>query len=68
MSSKLPEGIHMPLPSFWPITLAFSVLLVITGVITSWLVSLVGAILLIASITGWALENRTDEEGAHFDV
>lgn len=68
MSSELPEGIHMPQPSFWPIALAFGVLLLISGVLTSWIVSVLGALLLIGSIVGWALENRVDEEGAHFDV
>jgi hypothetical protein len=68
MSSELPEGIHMPQPSFWPITLAISVLLLISGVLTSWVISVLGALLLIAAIVGWALENRKDEEGAHFDV
>jgi hypothetical protein len=68
MPSETPAGIHMPQPSFWPIALAISVLLIITGVLTSLLISLIGVLALIGCVVGWALENRADEEGMESHV
>ncbi|HSB89133.1 MAG TPA: cytochrome c oxidase subunit 4 [Anaerolineales bacterium] len=65
MSPQAPAGIHLPSPSFWPIVLAASVLLVAAGILSTWIVSLVGVVGLIASIVGWVLENRQAGEAAH---
>jgi cytochrome c oxidase subunit 1 len=51
--------IHLPKPSYWPIVLALSVLLIAAGVVFSWILSLVGVISLLAALVGWTLENRT---------
>lgn len=64
MTEQVPPGIHMPQPSFWPIVLAFSLLLMAVGVISTLIITLIGAAGLIASLIGWALENRSDEHGA----
>jgi len=65
MSPQSPAGIHLPSPSFWPILLAASVLLVAAGILSTWIVSLVGVVGLIASIVGWVLENRPSGEATH---
>ena len=53
--------------SFWPILLAFSLLLIAVGVIYSWIISLLGVLGLLACIAGWTLENRlpAEEEELH---
>ena len=55
---------HLPQPSFWPLALALSVLIVAIGVLTSLIISLVGVILLVGSIIGWTFENQADEQEA----
>jgi cytochrome c oxidase subunit 1 len=58
--------IHMPSPSFWPIVLAFGLALIASGVIWSIFISIAGVVVLLVSIAGWTLENRTeDQEAAH---
>lgn len=56
--------IHLPQPSFWPLALALSVLIVAIGVLISWIISLIGVILLVGSIIGWTFENQADEQEA----
>jgi hypothetical protein len=48
--------------SYWPILLAFSLLVIAVGVIYSLIISLVGVAGLLACIAGWTLENRPPEE------
>ena len=63
---KEDPNIHLPSPSFWPITLAFSMLLISAGVVSNIIVSIVGVILLLVSIAGWTMENRAGKkEGTH---
>lgn len=63
-----PHDIHLPEPSFWPLALALSVLIVAIGVLTSLIVSGVGIIAVVGSIVGWTFENQADElEAEHHD-
>jgi hypothetical protein len=47
------EHVHMPLPTAWPIVLALGITLVITGMVTSAAVSLLGLVLALAASVGW---------------
>ena len=49
----IPQGVSMPAPTAWPITLAFGVALFFAGFVTSAAVSALGAILLVAGCVGW---------------
>ena len=53
---------HLPKPSIWPILVAAGITMMVVGVLSHWLVSVVGIILLIVSLGGWTQENR---EQAH---
>ena len=59
--------IHVPPPSYWPIVLAGGLVLIAIGVISSFVVSIVGIIVLLISIGGWAMENRAEEEEMHHE-
>ena len=48
----------MPKPSYWPLALAVSLVVLSMGIIISWVVIAVGAIRMIASVIGWSLERR----------
>jgi len=53
--------IHLPSPSFWPIVLAFGLALIATGVVSTFIISIVGVVVLLVAVAGWALENRAAE-------
>ena len=57
--------IHLPPPSFWPIILASGLLLIAIGVVSSYLYSIIGIVVLLIAVGGWAMENRAEEEGHH---
>jgi hypothetical protein len=45
--------IEMPAPTAWPLTMAFGATLLAFGLVTTGLISLLGAVLLIAGAVGW---------------
>ncbi len=47
-----------PPVSIWPIILGLGLALMVTGVVTSLIVSIVGVIVLLGSLAGWSQENR----------
>lgn len=51
-----PNVILLPRPTAWPLVLAVGVTLVISGMVTSIYVSLLGVVLTIAGIVGWFLQ------------
>jgi len=53
--------IHLPDPSYWPIVLAAGIALIAVGTVSNFIVSIVGIIVLLVSIGGWAMENRAEE-------
>ena len=57
--------IHVPGPSYWPIVLAGGLVLIAIGVVSSFIISLVGILVLLTAIGGWAMENRAEEVADH---
>ena len=53
--------IHMPGPSFWPIVLAGGLVLIAIGTVSNFITSIIGILVLLVSIGGWAMENRAEE-------
>jgi hypothetical protein len=51
-----PEKI--PEPTFWPAALALGTVLLLWGLVTSFVVAVVGFVLLVFSIAGWLQEMR----------
>ncbi len=60
MDNNQNHEIEMPAPSYWPIVLAFGLLVIAAGVIYSLFISAVGVVILLVALTGWTLENRSD--------
>jgi len=55
--------IHMPTPSYYPLLVALGLPVIAYGLMyKSWFVALIGAIITVASIYGWALEPATEPE------
>ena len=54
----IPARIHLPSPSIWPVVLAGGITLLLFGVVTSLVFSVVGALLTIWALAGWIGELR----------
>ena len=54
---------HLPAPTVWPAALATGVTLLATGLVTSWFVSLAGAVLVLVSLVGWISLLLDEERG-----
>jgi hypothetical protein len=50
------ETIHLPAPTAWPIVLAFGITLVLAGVVTNGIISILGVVFAIAGCVGWFRE------------
>lgn len=50
---RLPRTIDLPAPTAWPIVLAFGFTLLFAGLVTSYPVSILGAMLIVAGCIGW---------------
>ena len=55
-----PTGVHLPSPSYWPIILAFSLPIIGYGLIFNLWLAVPGALLMVMSLWGWALEPADD--------
>jgi hypothetical protein len=60
------EGKHiaMPAPTFWPMIFAFGVALLLAGLVTNWVVSVVGFVIFVRAAFGW-WGNVIPEEAHH---
>lgn len=47
---------ELPKPTYWPFFLAFGVVLLFWGILTSWIVSGIGLVMFCVALTGWILE------------
>jgi hypothetical protein len=54
------EDLNTPLYSYWPLVLALSVVLIAIGIVWTVVISVLGLLLLFASVIGWVWENRTE--------
>ena len=55
-SPRPPTAVELPMPTAWPLVLAFGFMLVFAGLLTSASVSVLGAVLAIAGCVGWFRE------------
>jgi hypothetical protein len=53
-----PHGGHIPEPTYMPVMMALGMVCMLWGIVTTPLMSLVGAVLFVISITGWIGELR----------
>lgn len=55
-----PKPDIIPRPTYWPLVLAFGIVLILFGIVTSWIVSGVGAIFFAFGLGGWIGELRRE--------
>ena len=61
-------AVQLPAPTVWPIVFAFGLALIFTGMVTHWIMSLLGAILAVPGIVGWFLEVLPHEHHVYVPV
>jgi hypothetical protein len=54
------EEIHLPDPSYLPVVLAFGVTIIVVGVIMSWVVVAIGAIIALVALFRWIRQTREE--------
>jgi len=54
------EDLNTPVYSFWPLFLAIGMVLIATGIVSVSGISVMGLLLLVASVIGWTWENRAE--------
>ncbi len=57
--------VHLPSPSYWPIVTAFGLPVAAYGLIFSMWLALIGGLIVVAGIYGWATEHPDDPDAAH---
>jgi hypothetical protein len=48
-----PQGGHIPEPTYMPVVLALGLVCILWGIVTTYLISLVGLALFVVGISGW---------------
>jgi hypothetical protein len=54
------EEIHLPEPSFLPVVLALGVTIAIVGVVFTWVMVVIGAIIFLICLTRWIRQTREE--------
>ena len=54
------EEVHLPDPSYLPAVLAFGVSIAVIGVIMSWVVVAIGAIIFLVALVRWIRQTREE--------
>jgi hypothetical protein len=54
------EEIHLPDPSYLPVVLALGVTIMVVGVIKSWVVVAIGAIIALVALIRWIRQTRDE--------
>ena len=60
-------GVHLPSPSYWPLVTAIGLPLMGWGLIFTEILAVVGAVVTIVGIWGWAIEPPDDVDNVHGD-
>ena len=51
---------HIPRPTYWPAVLAFGLTFALWGLITTWIISVVGIVQVAISVAGWIGDLRNE--------
>ncbi|MFL5884665.1 MAG: hypothetical protein ACJ77M_06305 [Thermoleophilaceae bacterium] len=54
------EQVHMPEPSYLPVATGFGITLMLVGVILTWIITIIGALIFIPVVVLWIRDTRAD--------
>jgi hypothetical protein len=64
-----PTGtVQLPAPTAWPMVLALGISLMLGGMVTHWVISLLGLVMVVPAIVGWFFEVLPEEHHVYVDV
>jgi hypothetical protein len=64
-----PTGtVQLPAPTAWPMVLALGISLMLAGMVTHWVISLLGLMMVVPAIVGWYFEVLPQEHHVYVDV
>ena len=66
--ADLPEGalpqpteeVHLPEPSYVPVVLAFGIAIAVVGVVLSWVMVVIGALIALVALFRWIRQTRSE--------
>jgi hypothetical protein len=61
-------AVQLPAPTVWPMVLALGISLMLTGMVTHWVISFLGLLLTLRSAFGWFFEVLPHESHVYVDV
>jgi hypothetical protein len=66
---SVPTGtVQLPAPTAWPMVLALGISLALTGMVTHWVISLLGLVMAVPAIVGWFFEVLPEEHHVYVPV
>ena len=64
-----PTGtVQLPAPTAWPMVLALGIALMLAGMVTHWVISLLGLVMAVPAIVGWFFQVFPHEHHVYVDV
>jgi Cytochrome c oxidase subunit IV len=54
------EQVHMPEPSYLPVVTGFAITLMLVGVVLTWYITIIGAIIFLVVLVMWIRDTRSD--------
>lgn len=54
------EEIHLPEPAYTPVVLAFGVMVIVVGIVLTWVMVAIGAIIAVVALTRWIRQVREE--------
>lgn len=57
---EISEQIHLPGPSYTPVVVALGITIALVGVVLSWVVTGIGALIFLAGLIPWIRDTRRD--------
>ena len=67
-TATAPERVHLPAPTIWPMVLALGVALMAGGLVSTYVLTAVGALLTIAGCVGWFAQVLPDDRQVQIPV
>jgi len=59
-AAKPSESIHIPDPSYMPVTLAFGIMVSLVGILLTWVISAIGIVIVLVTLFRWIGRTRSE--------
>jgi Flp pilus assembly protein TadB len=54
------EAIHLPAPSYLPVLTAFGIAIALVGIVLTWVIVAIGAVIFLIAVFRWVRETREE--------